>query len=593
MPKSSKDWKAPGPVVFLYICAAFFCIVCFRFFFPDSLFSDVSYLEIFRLKARLAGGVAFFISIFPAIFMSALVIPVAFTSTYKRGSARFSESFFDSMKKPLSVCVVGTIVFGLLSLVVYPLLTGYQAQVRSQSKLYAASRIKAEEYALEENWRTAAHFMNICEGIWKENPALAALKFNIANGLETLRYARAPQDESRRRGGAAETPRQAPLSAQEALEFADRALGGERYYDANWFADTASKLSAPGSVERARAARISSLSWNAIEKIEPNRVETRRHSLYKRKREGYEALVSGDAINAYYIFKVLQEEIPEDPDVQTYFDLSRQGLEAIAFFYDEFDLIAENAQSDAIFSLPDDDSGGRLVLRMASFASFENCAFGRELELIAVDAGRQPAFAVNAELVKIVPIVANGRNGTAILMRPVDRNDPDTEGRPQWTIYSGGGEAGKTLLFINLPYEDFVLAANAKRSTQGFFSSELWSAAAKLKPLGFIPQIFYAQMIRRFYLPAFFLPLSIFALIIAWKYRPKAKPRHTLIPMLFVLPLVFESLILLLMHIFNLLSIWTVVTVGWFAACLICAAATVALLFLSLFLLAAQRGGGD
>jgi hypothetical protein len=570
--------------------AAFVLIAGVRLLFPDPALAAFS-LEIFSFKAKLAGTIAEFIDLFPAIFMSALVIPFALDPSNKDGSARFSESFFDSMKKPLSLCVAGTVVFAALSLAAGPLLTGYQTRVDAQSKLYAASRIKAERYAREAQWRSAAHFMNICEGIWKENPVLAELRVEIANGLEALRYARAPKDAPPQAAGGGGQGK-APLTPREALEHAEKAFADERYYDANWFADAASKLAPPGSAERTQAIRMSALSWNAIEKIEPSRAETRRHTLYKRKREGYEALVSGDVINAYYQFKTLQDEAPDDPDAQKYFELSRQGLEAIAFFYDEFDLIAAGAQNNAVFSIPSDDAGGRLVLRIASLARFENCAFGRDLELIAVDAGKQPAFAVAAELVKIIPTVADGKNRTAVLMHPVDRSDPNASGEPQWTDHAPSPESpvGKPLLILNLTYEDFLLAAYAGQSVQGLFSSQLWTAAEKLKPLGYIPQTFHAQMISRFYAPAFFLPFSIFVLVVAWKYRPKTKPRRTLIPMLFVLPLVLHSIAQLVERIFNLISIWTVVTAGWLAASIICAGSTLTLFLLALFLLAAQRG---
>lgn len=584
--------------MFLYSFAALLSLVAFNLVYPliDPQALDGSdLLAVFRFKAHFCKGIINFIAYFPAIFMSALIIPFTFKPSNKNNGKRFSVSFFDLMKKPHSLCIAGTIIYGIFSLVAMPLLENYYNTIQAQSKLYGEAEAKAYRYAEEGQWYTAAHFMKICDIIWKEDTRLDSLRLDITDGIETLRYGREKKDDT----GAEQTGRGAeqrpPLDAAEALDFAGKAFAEERYYDANWFATVASKLAAPGSIEQTRAVRAAALAWNAIAEIEPTRAQARQYALYARKKDGYEALTGGEVIKAYYIFSALMEDAPNDPDVQTYFALSRQGLASVAFFFDEADLITNSTQDDTLFSLANDDFGvgGRIIIRIDSLAYFENCTFAHGMEAIALDARKQPLWTLSAALVKIIPTGGESDPGTAFLMHPVDRTNENKGEYPRWTGYQGAIPRD-TMLFLKLPYEDFLLAtaaaAAAKNSTQGFFPGDLWAAASRLKPLGFIPQVFYAEIIRYFYLPALFLPLSLFALIIGWKYRPRRAVPYALVPMFFILPVIFESLILLIAHIFNLISIWTVISAGWTAACASGICSAVLLFILSIFLLAAQRG---
>jgi hypothetical protein len=148
-------------------------------------------------------------------------------------------------------------------------------------------------------------------------------------------------------------------------------------------------------------------------------------------------------------------------------------------------------------------------------------------------------------------------------------------------------------LYLDLLYEDFLIAATASRSTKLFFAGDLFRSSAKLRFFGFIPEVFYAEIIRIIYIPILFLPLGIFALIIGWKYRPRRKVPYAIFPMLIVLPFVFETIVLIVKKIFNLISIWTTLAFGFQASCLISIGTAIFLFLLTLFLLAAQRGGNE
>jgi hypothetical protein len=275
--------------------------------------------------------------------------------------------------------------------------------------------------------------------------------------------------------------------------------------------------------------------------------------------------------------------------------MSREGLTSVAFFIDEMNLAIGNVQNDVIFSLPSNvySPGGRLALRIGQLISFEDCSYGRDLELFAFNIDKKPLFHMEAALIKIIPVQTGGDWHSMILTHAVDREDSQTQQKATWEVYNTTNSIYTAdQFYLDLVYEDFLLAATASESTKLFFAGDLFRSTDKLKSFGFIPQVFYAGIVRTIYIPVLFLPLSIFALLIGWKYRARRKVPYSIFPMLIVLPFVFETIVLIVRKMFNIISIWTTLAFGFQMSCFISIGTAVFLFLLMLFLLAAQRGEG-
>ncbi|MDR2865101.1 MAG: hypothetical protein LBV68_05795 [Spirochaetaceae bacterium] len=576
--------NAPFLSTIIYTVVALLCLVLFRLVYPD-LPHEAELLPIFRLNAKFAKAFLSCIEFFPAIFLSALLIPFLNRQDEHQGSA----AYFNLMNRALLCCFAGTLIFASLSLIAKPSLLAYQHQLYEQSKIYNTATIKAAGYIEKDQWREADQILRIGEKIWKDNQSIRELRLKVEIALDKLRYAREGNGENAKALSGTSGQRTA-LNAEEALEFAKQALREKRYYDANWFSHLAISVSVLESAVYKQAMNTASASWNAIASLEPDIQEERTYSRYREKRDGYEALVSGDFFRAYSIFKALVTKLPQDPDIQKYFKISEKALESIAFFFDEADLALGNEQSNVLFSLPADNSieGGRFVLRISGLTVFEDKAFGRNMELLAFDRENRPVFRLNTELVKIIPAYDGSTWKTQSLIYAVDRNNPALKKEPHWTMYRQDIVKHASIP-LNLSYEDFMRAAAAQRSGEYFSVEELWKTA-QLDSLGFIPQLFYANILDSFYFPLLFLPLSIFTLIIGLKYCPKIKQSHTNVLMFFIFPLVIEFFLLIIERIVSLITMWAALSYSFIFACLICAASSLILFLFSLFLFAAQYG---
>lgn len=572
----------------IYTIFSFVVLIIFRFIYPDF---DVSsqLLDDFWVKARFTRGVLTFIDLFPAVFMSALTIPFALKIHSGSSEKRFSMAFFDSLKPHLACCIAGTIVYTFLSLIAMPLLTNYELRLQSESRLYTTAREKAAEFAEKEQWLDAAMFYSICEYILPEAAAKDSLAETIASGVERLRYGRENSAGAKKTPPMALPGYSASLNENEALALAKKAFQNGRYYDAHWLANTAERLAKPSSTEAADAARTASLAWNAISRMEPTSDEERLFSIYRRKREGYEALVNGEWLRSYYIFTALLNDAPNDTDVQNYYSLSKQGVSSVAFFLDEIDTAAGNTMGNVIFSLPASDKGGRIVLRIETLTLLEDAAFGRGVEAISFSPQNILEWRLSSELVKILPMSINGQWRTALILHAVDRTNPSISKKPVWTGRVPTA-AEENQLLLSLSFEELQLAAQAQQGGSGFFLSDLWLAAHSLGENGFIPEVFYVRIVRVLAQVIFFPALAIIAIVIGWKYRAKFHVRYAFYPMLVVLPLVVSLIGVLLRAVIHAVAVWAVISFGISSAMLIFITTAIISFAVCVFFLAAQRG---
>jgi hypothetical protein len=310
-------------------------------------------------------------------------------------------------------------------------------------------------------------------------------------------------------------------------------------------------------------------------------------------------MVAGEWIQAYYIFRELSALTPADPDVANFLAKSDQETHEVAFFTDEMDRAGAEALTGAVYSIPvrprTGGVTGRGVLRFSSISYFSDVSYGFGLEFVSFDGETRPETRFEAPYAKIIPMVLGGQQQIMVMMRALDRYDKNKRWEPTWGFPETASAparplTGDTQIILDMSYENFLLLSRVKRGVDNLSIGELFTAAKNLSPYGYIPQIFEAEAIYRLSEPLIFLPIAIFAIIIGWRYRAKKRPRYIAVPMLFVLPLVFNGLVHLYRYILNTLGIWAVLNVGFSNAMVIFAISIGVLFVISLIGLASQHG---
>jgi hypothetical protein len=584
-----------SPAVFiLYMVVSGLLILGFRFIFPG----EAAPIPYAARSWRIIRGLLDFLNLFPALAMSALVVPFGRAAVYETEYSSFSLKFFQSIKGPVITGICAAAVYGLLFFLALPLVRDWEANTRSEGNLYRLARERAQIHGKAGEWPEAFRFIAICERIWPGSPDLVSLKNEAAVHLEEYRF----EEDDARAAARAETsadnwgidlsvfPGQPqPLDAVEALSMGETAFSEERYFDAHWLAVLAERIAKPGSPESANAFRLASRAWNAVQSLAPSARESRLYSIFRLKQSGYEAMVSGDWIRAYYIFQELTGLSPDDPDAAGFFKQSERGAKEIAFFIDEIELAMGEVLTGAVFSLPVNrvnGGPGRGVLRFSGLSGFSDYAYGIGLEYMSFDGEGRPVSRLEAPYAKILPTRLGDRPQALILLRALDRYDRNRRWDPVWTPAS----SAETRLLLDISYEDFLLLSQVRRGVENLYMGELLSAARTLGSGGYVPEVFEAEMIYRLSIPLFFLPMTILSIIIGWRYRAKKRPRYLFIPLLPLLPLVFNGLVCLYRNVLNTLGIWAVISLGFSTALVICIAGLAVLFIMFLIILAAQHG---
>jgi hypothetical protein len=589
--------SSPGGIFIIYLLVSSLAILGFRLVFPP----ETAPLQSFSFHWRLIEGVLDIIGLFPALALSALVIPVGLRNAGAEKFTPFSPRFLEKLKGSIitAICAVG--IYGLLFFLVLPLAENYRTTMRFESYLFRLAKARALDHMAEGEWPEAAQFIAICERIWPDSPETAYIRTETAINMEELRISQAEawaQERYDLKEEQGPVYRGIPgqreaVNATEALVMADNAMGEERYYDAHWLATLAERLARRGSPEAAAAVRLASQAWNAISSLEPNSREMLSYRLYRLKREGYEAMIAEDWIRAYYVFKDLYGQIPDDPDVVHFLELCEQGITQVAFFTDEMELTLGEILTGAVFSLPvrsaETGRNGRMVLRVDSLSTFLDYSYGMGIEILAFSDGGQLLYHVEAPYAKFIPMNLGTEPRLILMMRALDREDSRIRWEPVW---SGPERSpiGDSQIMLDLVYEDFLLLTKAEGGPEKLLIGDLFAAGKKLGAYGYVPQVFQAEIIYRIADAAFFLPMTILSIIVGWRYRAKRRPRYMSFLMLAILPLVFNGLVHLYRSFLNTLGIWLVISFGFSQALFIFGAGILLLFILTLVALAAQQG---
>ncbi|AEF86560.1 putative membrane protein [Treponema primitia ZAS-2] len=597
--------SSPAGVFVLYMVISFLVIMGFRFIFPG----EPAPLGCFFADWRLSRGILDYIALFPALVMSALVIPFGFKIDMDEAYTRFSPRFLEKLRSAILAAIIATAVYGLLFFIALPLAEESQSNMHFEGELFTMAKSRTELHSAQGEWEEASQFLKVCENIWPQSPEMEQLRIRISIGVETawssgigLGDSRHGTQSTRAANPIMGDQKRAVQDATEALSLSKAALQEKRYYDAHWLATLASQLTKPGSMEAQEAARTASLAWNAVSSLEPSAQENRIYALYRLKRDGYEAMVSEEWIRAYYIFRELAEQTPDDPDVAKFLALSEQGTAGVAFFIDEIEAgIGENL-TGAVFSLPlvptaqtaggssrDGTPGGRVVLRTNSLSTFRDYSYAIGVELAAFDGNNRPLYEMEAAYAKFIPMSVRGKPRLVILLRTLDRYNENVRWEPVWTG-PGYSDLGDAQIALDTTYEHFLRLSKARRRVDSLNMADLMAMSRDFGNYGYIPQVFQMEIIRRISEPVLLLPLTILSIIIGWRFRAKARPKYLGIPMLAIIPLVLNGVVHLARAISRVLELWLLLSLGFSMAITLFIVVSLIFFILTLIFLASQHG---
>jgi len=585
--------SSPPAIFFVYIVLASLCILIFRLIYPG----EAPPLPIFAHDWRLIRGALDIIVLFPALAFSALVLPFGIASDEKSYRS-FSQHLFQRMMSPLITAICAASLYAVLFFLALPLTQNYEANLRYRGDIYYLAKERAQAHMKAEDWLEAAQFIGLCESIWENSPEIAALRSEIDMNLEDLlieEHSWADDDSGRSVNSASVSalPGQGqPMDAGDAIAMGETALREGRLFDAHWFGTLGRRIAKPGSPEVNAAARLAARAWNQIELQRPTNAQREAFSIYRLKLSGYEAMVSGDWIRAYYIFKELLSLTPKDPDVEKFFKASEKGTKESAFFIDEMEISLGETLTGTVFSLPGrlNREKERSVMRVASFSAYPDYAYGTGIEFMAFDSRAQLRFSLKAPYAKFLPITLDGQPQVLVMMRALDRHDRNKRWEPVLDMQNSAAYYPDTAqITLNVSYETFLMLSEMRQRLPSLYINDLFAASGIAGEMGYLPEVFQAEILNRLGACLFFLPMAVIVLIVGWNLRAKYHPRYLFALSIPLLPLIFHGLTFLYRTVLNTIGVSLIYNFGFSTAFAVFIAILSLSFVLSLVVLAAQH----
>jgi hypothetical protein len=229
---------------------------------------------------------------------------------------------------------------------------------------------------------------------------------------------------------------------------------------------------------------------------------------------------------------------------------------------------------------------------MAQISLFKDMAYGKNAELALFDQENHLIATIKSKFCRLSPQKTDTGEQVLVMTRSIDE-ETNEQFDPVITWY-GSNEKERELFnnmqfLLDINYRDFILLANLRHGIDSILLDDLFIAGKKFGAYGYITQVFQAEIIYRLFSLIVFLPAAVIIIVLGWRFRAKNKPLFMGIPMLFILPLVFQGIIRLYQSLLNTLSIWSVTSFGFTISMTLFSIGTVFLFFLSLLIAAFQK----
>ena len=335
------------------------------------------------------------------------------------------------------------------------------------------------------------------------------------------------------------------LTTAQMLQRARESFAGKDFFGAHYLASQAERLCRTDDPRILEAREISSEAWKRLQNAQAEELSAG-NIFFRKKMQGYTALVNGDFEEAYYIFHELSTEDARkarDPDVIRYLREAQNILLQNYFFIDEtYDINRFEGARNVRFSLHYADGQTKLVF-IRGVTDVEGTGgmirYLRELSIYSFDALGKFESSLKTPYAKMSARSANSlddftsqqlaldpsiKSVPFVMLRSVNRNSRENANEPVYSFYDGKDNPSQSnnQIYFPIPYQDFTLILLSSAGNGNLNPFSLNRMARKAPDYGYSSEIFSVESLNRIFYPFMLLIILIFVATIAWNYRLSA-----------------------------------------------------------------------
>jgi hypothetical protein len=312
------------------------------------------------------------------------------------------------------------------------------------------------------------------------------------------------------------------------------------YYSAYYYATVVQRI-APA---RSDAKELAVDSINKVSAYELNATEKETRDYYRRKHDGYTALINRDYITAYYIFNDLAKTHPQDKEVIEYLEKSKQYVNVLTFFSDEVRDIDAFPGVERILFLNKETDAYKEFVWIGKMVQAREGTYFKDIEEIKIANSGEVLSHMKAAYGKYVHAgilkeladnpVASSEN--FINFNCIDRENPGIRFAPVFLKYDATGGPLREYLNIVPPLSDLAYYRIFDNRPQALTWTDLLASkfGSVYERRGYGTFENDAELLARTANPFAFLIFSLLAMAIGWVYRSRYLARPPIISFFFI-----------------------------------------------------------
>lgn len=577
-------------LIFILCFYTVFCAlacICGGFFLIDV----PNLLPTYIFRYKIFNGLLLFLNLLPAVIFTGITIgcSVSFGQNPSGSEERFSVAMLRRYKVVLIVGLICVFFLTAASEVFTPIITSAQYSYRNMPEMVHDYVRIANSLCESEQYQLARQYSQLALDMDSESEEASLIMERIDIELSQNHLPSVPRTFIKRSGTMSAA--KDSVSAYELLQRAEEAKKANDWFSVHYFASEGVATSSERDLNRRALMELSAEAWNVLSAPRSSG-SSEENKLFAMKLEGYTALMNGDNLHAYYVFRTLEQtsrELSIDPDISRYVNLAEERVMNECFFMDEEIFMRKyESATDIYFALKPEKTGGDTKIVYIKGMSFVPGSGGlvqylRSFFIFNVDSEGKYKSGLYVPYAKLMETdVSNFSNDVKmqfgipfeidfvpeILLRSIDRNDENIYIAPSYYYADSNDVTGIDLMFLPISFSDYMLVVEASQGAENMTLGSLYSFIPKSKEFGYAQEIFSQVLIDRILYPFFMLFFVIFLASYAWNNRIS---ENTLFKFkwIFTFPLftvLFYFLYQLLMWVFKLQNYAALAIVGGKAA---------------------------
>ncbi|MCQ2592371.1 MAG: hypothetical protein MJ188_06260 [Treponema sp.] len=519
-------------------------IICFIVGLCIPVSSEVPAKSVFMYK--LCNSLGYFLYFLPAMLFTAFTVSCSlyFGQTPQGSTRRFSRAMVKRFQMVLIVAVISSFVLTLSNEVIGGLITNKKNAIINNPKiireylevgnnlykkgLYERSLSYANAVLRLDPNSTEARDLKSHSDMEINRESMTDIRFDLLEDSDIF-------DSQKDLKIDAEQISDAYQCLLKAKDFYDK----EMWFDAHYYAEIGVKLVSSKDPNLRELKNISADAWNNL---------TEKHSFqptedeicFNQKYAGYVALMEGDELQAYYIFRYLDENYPEmrkDNDVQFYLEEAQRRIEKKYFFIDEtFELETFENVNDVYFTYcyPDGTKDliyfkgativkatGQTVQYLRDFTIYQLKNNKWFMTLHVPYAKMQPVSVekLSNSARSMIGIKDNQKFVPYILLKSIGRSDSSQTYGPTYTYANGAEATIPEYLIYPMEYDDFLLLEQSAAKPDTCSISTLFNLISKAEDAGYSKIYFAHTLLNRLMYPLFIIIVFVLLGAFGWDYR--------------------------------------------------------------------------